>query len=251
VKLELSTVVGVPLRMPAVDKESPAGSVPDVTDQLYGDVPPLAANVWLYAVPTVPEDKGLAVSITGGDGSSSPPHPMNAAKKTNIPAASHIRCDFPDRMDDASFLNNGRTWTFVPRIQDGYAEYFPDWVSILLPMLMFDAKVPSCSAGLKAVGFCINRMNDEEQIGGSISRSRPPSSLPPQPPPVPPLAALFSSIPGYGLVTASDPGNGSTQRHVVVKSEVDALTTAIVGFATRYGRCGFRQVTGLLRRGNR
>jgi hypothetical protein len=47
VKLELSTVVGVPLKMPAVDKVSPAGSVPDVTDQLYGDVPPLAANVWL------------------------------------------------------------------------------------------------------------------------------------------------------------------------------------------------------------
>ena len=60
----MSTVVGVPLKMPAVDKVSPAGSVPDVTDQLYGDIPPLAANVWLYAVPTVPEGRGLAVSIT-------------------------------------------------------------------------------------------------------------------------------------------------------------------------------------------
>jgi len=63
-----TTVVGVPLRMPAVDKVSPAGSVPDVTDQLYGGVPPLAANVWLYSVPTVPEGRGLAVSITSGGG---------------------------------------------------------------------------------------------------------------------------------------------------------------------------------------
>jgi hypothetical protein len=78
VKLELSTVVGVPLRIPAVDKVSPAGRVPDVTDQLYGDVPPLAANVWLYADPTVPEGRGLAVSITGPDElSSPPPHPTN------------------------------------------------------------------------------------------------------------------------------------------------------------------------------
>jgi len=108
--LELSTVVGVPLKMPAVDKVSPAGSVPDVTDQLYGDVPPLAANVWLYAVPTVPEGSGLAVSITSGGGgggpSSSSPHPIKAAKKTNIPAASHTRRAFPLSMlsmDDASF----------------------------------------------------------------------------------------------------------------------------------------------------
>jgi len=45
VKLELSAVVGVPLRTPTVDKVRPAGSVPTDTDQLYGVVPPVAASV--------------------------------------------------------------------------------------------------------------------------------------------------------------------------------------------------------------
>ena len=40
----------------------------------------------------------------------------------------------------------------------------------------------------------------------------------------------------------------STQRHVVlVKSDEDALTTAIVELATEYGRYGYKRVTGLLR----
>jgi transposase InsO family protein len=40
----------------------------------------------------------------------------------------------------------------------------------------------------------------------------------------------------------------STQRHLaVVKSDEEALTTAIVGLATRYGRYGSKRVTGLLR----
>jgi hypothetical protein len=47
VKLELSAVVGVPLRTPPVDKFRPAGSVPEDSDQLYGVVPPVAASVWL------------------------------------------------------------------------------------------------------------------------------------------------------------------------------------------------------------
>ena len=40
----------------------------------------------------------------------------------------------------------------------------------------------------------------------------------------------------------------STQRHVAaVKSDEDALTTAIVELATQYGRYGYKRVTGLLR----
>jgi len=73
VKLEVAAVVGVPLRTPAEDRPSPAGSVPAVTDQLYGVVPPVAASVWLYAVPTVPagseavvieRDTGAALIVT-------------------------------------------------------------------------------------------------------------------------------------------------------------------------------------------
>jgi len=47
VKLEVPAAVGVPLRTPAADKLRPAGGVPEVTDQLYGVVPPVAASVWL------------------------------------------------------------------------------------------------------------------------------------------------------------------------------------------------------------
>jgi len=47
VKMEVPVTVGVPLRTPTVDKLRPAGRVPADTDQLYGVVPPVAANVWL------------------------------------------------------------------------------------------------------------------------------------------------------------------------------------------------------------
>ena len=49
-----------------MDKLSPAGREPVDTDQLYGVVPPVAANVWLYDVPTVPEGSGLDVLIASG-----------------------------------------------------------------------------------------------------------------------------------------------------------------------------------------
>jgi hypothetical protein len=44
--------------------------VPEDTDQLYGVVPPVAANVWLYDVPAVPAGSGLAVVIVRGVGTS-------------------------------------------------------------------------------------------------------------------------------------------------------------------------------------
>jgi hypothetical protein len=68
VKVEVPAVVGVPLIAPPVDRERPAGRDPEETDQLYGVVPPLADNVWLYAVPTVPAGSGLAVEIVGACG---------------------------------------------------------------------------------------------------------------------------------------------------------------------------------------
>jgi hypothetical protein len=51
VKLEVPAVVGVPEITPPELKESPAGSEPDASDQLYGVTPPAAASVWLYATP--------------------------------------------------------------------------------------------------------------------------------------------------------------------------------------------------------
>ncbi len=55
--------VGVPLITPAVLIVRPAGR--PVAVQVYGDVPPLAASVALYDVPTAPGDNDAVVTVTG------------------------------------------------------------------------------------------------------------------------------------------------------------------------------------------
>jgi hypothetical protein len=46
VKEDVPLCVGVPLICPDVElRVRPVGSVPDVTDQVYGDVPPVAESV--------------------------------------------------------------------------------------------------------------------------------------------------------------------------------------------------------------
>jgi hypothetical protein len=55
-------VVGVPLNTPAELSVKP-GTLPLVIDQVYGVTPPVAANVVLYAVPTVPLGNGDIVVI--------------------------------------------------------------------------------------------------------------------------------------------------------------------------------------------
>jgi hypothetical protein len=54
VKLDWPALVGVPLIVPALLKLRPAGNAPDTTVHEYGVVPPVAANVAEYAVPTIP-----------------------------------------------------------------------------------------------------------------------------------------------------------------------------------------------------
>jgi hypothetical protein len=59
---------GVPEIRPVVAASAnPAGSEPSPTDQVYGAVPPEAANLALYAVPAVPCGSD-AVAIMSGDG---------------------------------------------------------------------------------------------------------------------------------------------------------------------------------------
>ena len=59
-------VVGVPEITPvAATRLNPAGSVPALTLQLYGVVPPLACSVVEYAVPAVPPDKDVVVTVGG------------------------------------------------------------------------------------------------------------------------------------------------------------------------------------------
>jgi hypothetical protein len=45
--------------------ESPAGKEPELIDQLYGVVPPLACNVVEYVVPTVPAGSEVVVTVGG------------------------------------------------------------------------------------------------------------------------------------------------------------------------------------------
>src|SRR5206468_550141 len=47
VKLNVPTVLAVPLNTPAVESVSPAGTLPEKTAKVYGPRPPLAVNVWL------------------------------------------------------------------------------------------------------------------------------------------------------------------------------------------------------------
>ena len=58
VRLEVPGAVGVPLTVQPLSVR-PAGSVPDVIEQLYGVVPPLAPIVALYTTPTVPSGSEL------------------------------------------------------------------------------------------------------------------------------------------------------------------------------------------------
>jgi hypothetical protein len=45
VNVDVPALAGVPLSTPAELSESPAGSEPALLDQVYGEVPPLAASV--------------------------------------------------------------------------------------------------------------------------------------------------------------------------------------------------------------
>jgi len=72
-----AVAAGVPESSPPELKVSPVGSVPDVTDQVIGEVP-VAVNWTLYAVPTVPADKDAGKVIVGavGDPASQLPLPI-------------------------------------------------------------------------------------------------------------------------------------------------------------------------------
>jgi hypothetical protein len=65
VKLNEPDAVGVPEIVPALDKVRPAGRAPELMLQLYGAVPPLAANVAEYTVPSWPETTEAVVICTG------------------------------------------------------------------------------------------------------------------------------------------------------------------------------------------
>jgi hypothetical protein len=64
VKLDRPALVGVPLIVPPLPRLRPAGSDPEVTVHEYGVVPPEAARVDEYAVPTVPLGSEAVVTVS-------------------------------------------------------------------------------------------------------------------------------------------------------------------------------------------
>jgi hypothetical protein len=66
VKLNEPSAVGVPLSVPLDERLSPPGKEPEANDHVYGDVPPVAVNVWEYDVPKVPGGSGELVMIDSG-----------------------------------------------------------------------------------------------------------------------------------------------------------------------------------------
>lgn len=64
VSVEVPAVVGMPVTAQFAPIDRPAGSVPDVMVQVYGDVPPLTPTVAEYAVPTVPFGRLPVVMVT-------------------------------------------------------------------------------------------------------------------------------------------------------------------------------------------
>jgi hypothetical protein len=82
--------VGVPEMMPVLAARlSPVGSCPAAMLQMYGDVPPIAVRVKVYAVLTTPCGN-VVVEIAGGEGGSAPA----AAMVTGTACDSCIVCVF-------------------------------------------------------------------------------------------------------------------------------------------------------------
>jgi hypothetical protein len=61
VKVKVPEAVGVPESMPPAESVKPAGSAPELMLQVYGVVPPDAASVVEYAVPTWPAGTEVVV----------------------------------------------------------------------------------------------------------------------------------------------------------------------------------------------
>ncbi len=66
-KLDVLAAVGVPEMTPLLGSRlRPEGKVPVARLQVYGGVPPEAAKVVLYGMPTMPAGNVVVVTISGG-----------------------------------------------------------------------------------------------------------------------------------------------------------------------------------------
>jgi hypothetical protein len=58
-----TVVVGVPVIAPLAVRFNPAGSVPELSVQEYGPIPPLCCNCALYFAPAKPSGKLVVVTV--------------------------------------------------------------------------------------------------------------------------------------------------------------------------------------------
>jgi hypothetical protein len=104
VKENVPAVVGVPLICPELMSVSPAGKEPELSDQMYGAVPPLAASDPEYAVLAIPEGKELTVIVRAVGFTwpvelppttpAHPDNPMIADTKAHINNKAALACPF-------------------------------------------------------------------------------------------------------------------------------------------------------------
>ena len=68
VTVKVPALFGVPLMAPVAEfSVRPLGKAPLLTDQLYGSLPPAAANHCEYVAPAVPLGSGDAVTMLSGE----------------------------------------------------------------------------------------------------------------------------------------------------------------------------------------
>ncbi len=68
VTVKVPALFGVPLMAPVAEfNVMPLGKAPLLTDQLYGSLPPAAANHCEYVAPAVPLGSGDAVTMLSGE----------------------------------------------------------------------------------------------------------------------------------------------------------------------------------------
>ena len=67
VKFDVPEAVGEPVMAPAAESERPEGREPEVIDQAFPPVPPVAERDWLYTAPMVPlgSDDVVTVNCSG------------------------------------------------------------------------------------------------------------------------------------------------------------------------------------------
>ena len=90
----VAAAVGMPVIAPVDPKDKPMGSVPLVSDQVYGAVPPVAARVALYGVPTWPlgsvDVRTEMGSGRGGKVAPPPPLAQPCRRSTNAGTSARV-----------------------------------------------------------------------------------------------------------------------------------------------------------------